>query len=137
MSNVNKVFLLGRMTRDPELRFTNGGTEVTDFGLAVKRVWKTQDQENQEETTFVDIVAWGRQAKLIADHFSKGQRIFVEGRLKLETWESKEGEKRSKLRIHVENFQFIEKKSDSDAEPAKATAGATAGGSDDDDVVPF
>jgi single-strand DNA-binding protein len=129
MSNVNKVMLLGRLTHDPEMRRTNSGTEVTDFSLATKRVWKNQNGDTQEETTFVDAVAWGRQADLIASRFSKGQRIFIEGRLKLEKWET-DGEKRSKLRVHVENFQFIERK----GEGAAVTTGA---GSESDDDAPF
>jgi len=123
--NYNKVILLGRLTRDPELRKTTGGTSVTDFGLAVTRVWKNQGGEQQEETLFVDIVAWGAQAELIHGSVKKGHRLHVEGRLKLETWE-KDGEKRSRIRVHMEGFQFIEPKGG----PPKAKPA-------DDDDVPF
>jgi len=126
--NFNKVILLGRLTRDPELRQTTGGTSVTDFGLASTRVWKNKDREQQEETLFVDVVAWGAQAELIHGSVKKGHRLMIEGRLKLETWESKEGEKRSRIRVHMEGFQFIE---------PKGTGGKPAAPKDDDEDVPF
>lgn len=107
MANLNKVFLMGNLTRDPELRYTPNGTAVVDFGLAVNRNWKGQDGEKKEETCFLDITAWARQAEVISQYCRKGRPIFVEGRLQLDTWETQEGQKRSKLRVVVENFQFL------------------------------
>jgi single-strand DNA-binding protein len=107
MPNFNKVFLMGNLTRDPELRVTPKGTPVCQFGLAVNRVFRTDSGENQEETTFVDVEAWGRQAETISKYVSKGKPLFVEGRLKLDSWESKAGEKRSKIKVGLENLQLI------------------------------
>ena len=108
MSNLNKVMLMGRLTRDPELRYTPQGTAVTDLGIAVNRVRGGRDGgERQEETTFVDVTAWMRQAEVICEYLHKGDPIFIEGRLTLDTWESREGEKRSKLKVVLESFQFI------------------------------
>ena len=127
--NYNKVILFGRLTRDPELRKTSNGTSVTDFGLAVTRVWKNKDGEQQEETLFVDIVAWGAQAELIHGSVKKGHRLHVDGRLKLETWKTPEGDPRSRIRVHMESFQFIEPKG------TGASSNRSASASDED--VPF
>lgn len=108
MANFNKVILLGNLTRDPELRVTPKGTSVCQFGLAVNRVFRAGESgETQEETTFVDLEAWGRQAEVISKYVSKGNPLFVEGRLKFDSWESKEGDKRSKLKVIVENMQLM------------------------------
>ena len=108
MPNFNKVILMGNLTRDPELRQTPKGTSVCAFGMAVNRVFRTADGgEQQEETTFIDLEAWGRQAEIISKYVSKGNPLFVEGRLRLDSWESKTGEKRSKLKVIVENMQLM------------------------------
>ncbi len=108
MANFNKVFLMGNLTRDPELRYTPTGTAVAGFGLAVNRRWKSQGGEDREETVFVDVNAFGRQAEVISEYLSKGRPIFVEGRLRLEQWEDRSsGQKRSKLTVTLENFQFL------------------------------
>lgn len=112
MSSFNKVILLGRLTRDPELRVTPNGNNICKFSIAVSRKFKAGDGSMKEEVTFVEIDAFGRQAELIAKFFSKGKPIFVEGRLKLDQWESQAGEKRSKLSVVLENFQFIGGKED-------------------------
>jgi single-strand DNA-binding protein len=127
--NFNKVILLGRLTRDPSLRETGKGTPVADFGLAVTRVWRNKDGDQQEEVLFIDVVAWGAQAKLIHDNVRKGQRLHIEGRLKLEEWESDAGKQR-RIRVHMEQFQFIEPKRET------VDAGATSDNDDDEDV-PF
>ncbi|MBC2604630.1 single-stranded DNA-binding protein [Pelagicoccus albus] len=111
MANFNKVILLGNLTRDPELRVTPKGTSVCQFGMAVNRVYRSGD-ETQEETTFVDLEAWGKQAEIISKYVSKGNPLFVEGRLKFDSWESKEGEKRSKLKVIVENMQLMGSRGD-------------------------
>jgi len=108
MANLNKVLLLGNLTRDPELRYTPKGTAVTDIGLAVNRVRSNDQGERQEETTFVDVTLWGRQAELAQQYLSKGRGVFIEGRLQLDTWDDKQsGQKRSKLKVVGENMQFL------------------------------
>ncbi|MEM9165579.1 MAG: single-stranded DNA-binding protein [Planctomycetota bacterium] len=109
MANFNKVFLLGNLTRDIELRHTSGNQAVANFGLAINRRYRTSSGEDREETTYVDCESWGRQAEVMAQYLSKGRPVFIEGRLKLDTWQDKnDGSNRSKLRIVVENFQFID-----------------------------
>ncbi len=108
MANLNKVFLMGNLTRDPELRYTPQGTAVASFGLATNRRWKGPNGEEKEDTVFVDVTAFARQAEVISEYMSKGRQIFIEGRLKLDQWQDKEsGAKRSKLTVTVESFQFI------------------------------
>lgn len=108
MSTVfNRVTLLGNLTRDPERRVTPKGTSITSFGLALNDSYKGADGKTVEETTFVDVDAFGQQADVIAKYLSKGRLFLVEGKLKLDTWETKEGEKRSKLKVVLTNFQFI------------------------------
>lgn len=107
MSNLNRVFLMGRLTRDPEQRFISSGQAVVSLGLAINRNYTTANGEKREETTFVDVEAWGQQGDLIHRYLKKGNPIFVEGRLKFDQWETKEGEKRSKLRVVLDRFQFI------------------------------
>jgi len=108
MASFNKVMLMGNLTRDVEIRHTSGNTAIGKFGLAVNRKFKTQSGEQREEVTFVDCEAWGRTAEVIAQYLSRGSPIFIEGRLKLDQWEDKNGGgKRSKHLIVVENFQFI------------------------------
>lgn len=108
MANLNKVFLMGNLTRDPQLRYLPNQTAVADFGLAVNRRWRDQQGQDREEVTFVDCTAWGRQAETINQYCQKGKGLFIEGRLKLDSWEDKQGGgKRSKLSVVIENFQFI------------------------------
>ena len=108
MANLNKVMLMGNLTRDPELRYTPKGTAVADIGMAINRVWTNDQGERQEETTFVDVTLWGRQAELAQQYLSKGRPVYIEGRLQMDTWEDKNsGQKRSKLKVVGENMQFI------------------------------
>ena len=108
MSNFNKVYLIGNLTRDPELRVTPKGTAVCQFGLAVNRQFKDEAGNSRDETTFVDIESWGRQGETIAKYCTKGRPLFVEGRLKFEQWEDKtSGQKRNRLKVVLESFQFI------------------------------
>lgn len=108
MANFNKVYLIGNLTRDPELRVTPKGTAICQFGLAVNRQFKTESGAVQDETTFVDIEAWGRQGETISKYCTKGRPLFVEGRLKFDQWEDKNsGQKRSKLKVVLEGFQFL------------------------------
>lgn len=107
MASFNKVILLGNLTRDPETRVTAGGLTIAKLGLAVSRTYTTKDGDRKEETTFVDIDAFGKNAEVIAKYCRKGKPLMVEGRLKLDQWESNDGQKRSKLSVVLETFQFI------------------------------
>ena len=107
MANYNKVLLIGNLTRDPDLRYTAGGTAVVNFGMAINRSFTGQDGARREETTFVDCEAWAKQAETLKQYLKKGSPIFVEGRLKLDQWETQDGQKRSKLRVVCERFQFL------------------------------
>ncbi|HEY2343997.1 MAG TPA: single-stranded DNA-binding protein [Chthoniobacteraceae bacterium] len=108
MPNLNKVMLMGNLTRDPEIKYTPKGTAVTEFGLAVNRVYTSESGEKKEETTFVDISMWGRQAEIAAEYLKKGRPVYIEGRLKLDSWDDKQtGQKRSKLRVVGETLQFL------------------------------
>ncbi len=112
MANLNKVLLIGRLTRDPESRSTSSGTAVVSFGLAVNRTYvRREGGEKVEETCFVDCEAWGRTGETIARYVKKGRSLFVEGRLKFDSWE-KEGQRRTKLSVVVENFQFLDSNRD-------------------------
>lgn len=107
MASFNKVILLGNLTRDPETRATPSGLQICKFGIAVNRRFSTKDGEQREEVTYVDIDAFGKQAEVIDKYLSKGDPIHIEGRLKLDQWETKEGDKRSRLGVVLEGFQFI------------------------------
>src|SRR5918992_3756056 len=108
MPSFNKVVLMGNLTRDPALKHLPSNLVVAEFGLAVNRRYKTATGEDKEEVAFVDCTAFGRQAETISQYCTKGKPIFVEGRLKFDTWDDKQGGgKRSKLTVVVENFQFL------------------------------
>lgn len=108
MASLNKVMLIGNLTRDPELKYTPKGTAIAEIGLAVNRSYTTDTGEKREETTFVDIELWGRQAELAGEYLKKGRPVFIEGRLKLDTWDDKQtGQKRSKMRVVGEVMQFL------------------------------
>jgi len=107
MAGFNKVFLMGNLTRDPQLSYTPSQTAVVDFGLATNRRWTGQDGTSRQETCFVDCRAFGRQAENINKYLTKGRLIFVEGRLTFESWTAQDGTKRSRHRVTVENFQFL------------------------------
>jgi len=106
MASLNKVFLMGNLTRDPELRYTPSGTPVCEFGLAVNRRYKTSAGEQRDETCFVDVTMWGARGVAISEYLTKGQPIFIEGRLKYDSWESAEG-RRTKMTVVAEGFEFI------------------------------
>lgn len=108
MANLNKVMLIGNVTRDPELRYIGSGTAVLDLGLAVNRRSKGQNGEFKEEVTFVTVTIWGKTAENCAEYLSKGRPVFIEGHMRNDNWEDKKtGEKRSKLAIVAENVQFL------------------------------
>lgn len=108
MASLNKVFLIGNLTRDPEARVTPKGTTICQFGIAVSRKFKDEGGAQREETCFVDVEAWGKQGEAVVKYLTKGKPCLVEGRLKLDTWEDKtSGQKRSKLKVVLENVQFL------------------------------
>jgi single-strand DNA-binding protein len=109
MANFNKVILAGNLTRDPELRYTPKGMAIAKLGLAINRTWKNEAGETKEEVTFVDVDAFGRTAEVIGQYLKKGRPILMEGRLRLDQWDDKQtGQKRSKLGVVLESFQFID-----------------------------
>ena len=108
MPSYNKVLLMGNLTRDVELKHTPSNMAVANIGLAMNRRFKTSAGEDREETTFVDCEAWGRTAEIMQQYLSKGRPVFIEGRLKLDQWQDKEGGNRSRLKVVIESFQFID-----------------------------
>ncbi len=108
MANLNKVMLIGNLTRDPELRVTPKGTAICQFSLAVNRKFRDEAGADREEVTYVDIEAWGKSGENIAKYCTKGRPLFVEGRLRLDQWEDKTTkEKRSRMKVVCDNFQFL------------------------------
>ena len=108
MANLNKVLLLGNVTRDPEVRYTPKGSAVCDLGIAVNRAYTTDSGEKREEVTFVDVTLWGRTAEVASEYLKKGRPVFIEGRLQMDTWDDKQtGQKRTRLRVVAENMQLL------------------------------
>lgn len=105
--SVNLVALLGNLTRDPELRYTPNGSAVCQFGLALHRRYRTAAGELQEETSFVEVVVWGKQAEVVSSHMAKGRGVLVEGRLQQDTWETEAGERRSRLKVVAQRVTFL------------------------------
>lgn len=113
MPNLNRVMLMGNITRDIELKFTPKGTAIASFAIAINRNYTLEGGEKREEVTFIDLEAFARTAEVIGEFFKKGKPIYVEGRLKLDTWEDKtSGQKRSRLKVIVDSFEFIGGKQD-------------------------
>lgn len=110
MASYNKVLLMGNLTRDIELRFTQSNMAVANVGLAVSRKFKAADGSLKEETCFVDCDAWGKTAETMSKYLTKGRPVFVEGRLRLDQWTDKEGQKHSKLKVVIEEFRFVDSK---------------------------
>jgi single-strand DNA-binding protein len=157
MPNYNKVILMGNLTRDPEVKYTSGGTAIAKLGMAINRTWTNKEGQKQEETTFVDVDAFGRQAEVIGQYLKKGRPVMIEGRLKLDQWDDKQtGAKRSKLGVILEGFQFLDSRgegggggggggdgggyqSQSNAPAASTTSSSNASAANipEDDDVPF
>jgi single-strand DNA-binding protein len=107
MASLNKVFLIGNLTRDPELRYIPSGSAVATFTVAVNRVFKSQTGEKKEQTSFIRVVVWGRRAEVCGEYLSKGSPVFVEGRLQSRDWETQDGQKRSTTEVVADNIQFL------------------------------
>ncbi|MCH7700908.1 MAG: single-stranded DNA-binding protein [Planctomycetes bacterium] len=127
MANFNRVILAGNLTRDPELSYTPANTAVCKFGLAINRQWTDkQSNERRHETTFVDLTAFGRQGEVINQYLRKGRPILIEGRLQFSQWTTTDGQKRSKLAVVAERFQFIDSRQDGGGEAGGSGAGEQA-----------
>lgn len=107
MASLNKVFLIGNLTRDPELRYVPSGSAVATFTIAVNRVYKTQSGEKKEQVSFIRVVVWGRRAEVCGEYLSKGSPVFAEGRLQSRDWETQEGQKRNTIEVVADNIQFL------------------------------
>ena len=137
MASYNKVMLMGNLTRDPQLSYTPNQTAVVDFGLAVNRTWKDQDGSQREDTCFVDCTAFARRAETINKYLSKGQPVFIEGRLTYSSWTAQDGTKRSRLRVTVENFQFLPRGGGPGADGrSQGTGGGPTGGGGAESQMP-
>lgn len=143
--NFNRVFFGGYLTRDPELRYSGGGLAICGFGLAVNTS-TGQGADKKEEVLFIDITAFGRQAETASEYLSKGRPALVEGRLQLRSWESQDGQKRTKHSVIAERIQFLGQREDRQESRPPATTTKTRGGTqggvtwatpEDDDEVPF
>jgi single-strand DNA-binding protein len=149
MASYNKVILMGNLTRDPELKYLPSGTAVANAGLAVNRTYTDrQSGEKKEEVCFVDLETFGRTAEIINEYFQKGRPILVEGRLRLQTWETDDGQRRSKHSVMVDRFEFVGGRQDGDgggaydqaspgAVPASPELSGEQGPSTTDDDIPF
>lgn len=144
MASLNKVLLIGNLTRQPELRYTPSGTAVADLRLAVNRNYQTQTGEKREETCFLTVVVWGKQAESCREYLDKGSPVFVEGRLQTRDWEGKDGQKRTATEVVAERVQFMGGRGRGGATaPAAVPATGESFGEDgqqqnpSDDDVPF
>jgi single-strand DNA-binding protein len=121
MATLNKVFLIGNLTRDPELRYIPSGSAVATFTIGVNRVWKTPTGEKKEQASFIRIVVWGRRAEVCGEYLVKGSPVFVEGRLQSRDWQTQDGQKRNTVEVVADNIQFLrmgEKRPGSGEKPA-------------------
>ena len=138
MPNYNKVMLMGNLTRDPELKQTPNNQHVAQIGLAINRRFKGRDGEMKDETAFVDCEAWGKTAETMSKYLSKGRPVFIEGRLKLDQWQDSQGNNRSKLKVVVENFQFIDSRGNQTEQPTGVvTTTSEPATTPPDDDIPF
>ena len=135
MADLNKVFLIGRLTHDPELRYIPSGSAVSDLRLATSRVYNTKDGDRREETLYVDVVVWNRQAENCCQYLKKGSQIHVEGSLKMESWEDRNtGDKRTKIKVGADRVQFLDSRRDGGG---GGGGGGSGGGADRDDDVEY
>ena len=141
MASLNKVLLIGNLTRPPELRYTPSGAAVADMRMAVSRNYTTQSGEKRDETAFLTVIAWGKTAENCSEYLDKGSQIFVEGRIQTRDWEGKDGQKRTSTEVVAERVQFMSRTKGAGAGAPAAMAAAPAfaeegsGGGEDD--VPF
>ena len=117
-ASLSKIFLIGNLTREPELRYVPSGAAVASFGLAINRQYKNSEGEKVEEVCFIDVVAWNRLAEVAGEYLLKGSPVFIEGRLQMDSWEQDDGQKRSKLKVVAQNIQFLGGKPDAEEKDA-------------------
>ena len=127
MITLNKVFLVGNLARDPDLRHTPSGTAVVEFRLAVSDSYTTSTGEKRDRTCFIDVVAWRNLAESCGQYLVKGSPVFVEGRLEQDSWETADGQKRSRIRVVAYSVQFIRREVDRSASGRQAASGVPAG----------
>jgi single-strand DNA-binding protein len=127
MASLNKVFIMGNLTRDPELRYVPSGTAVATFTVAVNRVYTSQAGEKKEEVSFIRVVVWGRRAEVCGEYLSKGSPVFVEGRLQSRSWETQDGQKRNTIEVIADNVQFLRGTSGDKAPESSAKADTAPG----------
>ena len=133
MANLNKVMLIGNLTRDIELKYTPKGSAIAELGLAINRKYKTETGELKEETTFVDVTLWGRQAEIAKEYLSKGKPVYIEGRLQLDSWDDKQtGQKRSKLKVTGEALQLLGSRGDGGGGGGNYGGGGSSSSSEDE-----
>jgi single-strand DNA-binding protein len=145
MLEMNKVFLSGNLTRDPDIRYIPSGTAVSEFDIAVSRRYKNKNGETKDETSFINIETWGKTAEFCSQYLKKGRRILVEGRLRQDSWEAQDGTKRQRIRVVADRVQFADFKPGAGAaapepadQPAEPTTEAGADKSEGvDDDLPF
>lgn len=151
MASLNKVMLIGNVTRDPEVKFTPKGSAVADLGLAVNRVYTNQSGEKTEEVTYVDVELWDRLAEIAGEYAKKGRPVFIEGRLRLDSWEDKQsGQKRNRLKVVAEGLQLLgsrpggggggadyEGEGEAAAKPPRPAPARSAASEPADDDIPF
>lgn len=139
MITLNKVFLVGNLVRDPDLRYTPSGTPVSEFRMAVSDTYTTSNGERRDRTCFIDVVSWRKLAESCGEYLTKGSPVFVEGRLEQDTWETPDGQKRSRIRVVAYSVQFIRREverslsgrhkrsSSSDSSPSTVTDATKSG----------
>jgi len=141
MPNLNKVFLMGNLTKDPELRYTAGGSAVSNLRMAINQSYQSKSGEKKEEVCFLTVVVWGKQAETVGEYLKKGDPLFVEGRLQSRTWETDDKQKRSIIEVVAQRVQFLTRgkggagESPEAAEEEGAPQAAPASGSEED--IPF
>lgn len=133
MAYLNKVFLIGNLTRDPELRYATSGTAVANFSVAVNRFYTAADGEKKQDTCFVRVVTWAKQAEACSKYLSKGKPVFVEGRLSSSSWTGPNGEKRSRMDVVAERVQFLDRSQAKDT--SESGGGVPASKGDDIDAM--
>ena len=141
--SVNKAILIGRLGKDPELRYTPAGTAVVRFTIATNEKWTGQDGQSNERTVWHNIVAWGRQAEIIKEHLSKGRQVYIEGRIDNRSYDDKDGNKRYISEVVVQTFRFLGSRDDAMSESSKVSGNESdmpppsSEPAGDDDDLPF
>jgi single-strand DNA-binding protein len=130
LANLNRTFLIGRLTKDPEVRQTTNGTPVANFTIAINRRFRSPTGEVKEETTYVGIVAWQKLADLCRQYLAKGRAVLVEGKLQNRSWETEDGQKRSTLEVRADRIEFLEREFRPDSSATLAEPGETAAAAD-------